>query len=994
LQGRLNRRFEHRVITVTAGAGFGKTTLLVHALADHDLDRHGRDVWLGCEPADSSASTLLGSLLSAVRRGRGTDTAEPTVDDVCAAIWSCAPEQVCLVLDDAHLLDQGSAGELALADLATKLPENGHLVVAGRRRPPIPTARLVSHSRADDLTETDLRLDDDEMRRLVAGHGLDADDIRDLAGWPALVELTASAGGDVAERFVAEEVLVGLSAEQRKDLACLAAVGGADAALAAEVCGHPVDHQQLARLPLVTVDGSGSIRPHALWEQWLADELSAEEVAATRLKAASVLQQRGHHATAFELLAVVGEWQAALPVLFDACNDQTNPPWADVMNRWCDLVPAEYVDEPEVAYARGMIARGSDPWIPIAVDGIESASRAFQARGDVARENAARVRACYTAVVRADPRWMVACRDRIDELLSLGAPIEQFRSINTATIAMIDGRHHDCMRAADECGALEPRLRHFPGYYRAVSLLALGNAPAAVDDAEESARAALAIVPAAGSGWSLMLPAAVALVRGRLGEIDWAEFDDPGRRFAISERVPQLAMGAVARANTGDVAGAAESLAHVDVLLDGPTRRPLVDGFRAVAAAALAVACGDEAGAAAELDRGLRHDLDAAGAAQAVLWIPAHAYLLHGPAREMLDSIDSAAPRLRVLDACRALIVLRAGGTADPPALLDDVEAAVAALGVRLTTELVVRSVSPRNGLELTRTLAERWPVPVRAALHDAARHGDGAVRRRASGLAADIPIPPDRPIIIRFFGAATLVRGADAVDDPSWRRLRVRQLLACLAIHRRVRRQRLADLLWPDATEAAASANLRMTLSYVQALLEPDREKGDAPWFLQQDAGVLSLRPCLELDVDVWDVEARLDQAAQHRAAAQPTLELQKLLEALARWGGDAFEDLADLDWARDTRERLRARCLAASKRAVALLIAARRAAEADVVVERALAEDRWDEELHQLSIRLRVVQGDHAGCRRAYERCRAALAELDLQPSAAVEQLVTQFR
>ena len=55
----LARRFALRLVTVEAGAGFGKTTLLAQAVAENRLAPRGRDAWLTCEPADSSTSVLL-----------------------------------------------------------------------------------------------------------------------------------------------------------------------------------------------------------------------------------------------------------------------------------------------------------------------------------------------------------------------------------------------------------------------------------------------------------------------------------------------------------------------------------------------------------------------------------------------------------------------------------------------------------------------------------------------------------------------------------------------------------------------------------------------------------------------------------------------------------------------------------------------------------------------------------------------------------------------
>ena len=96
LHTRLAARFEQRLIVIRAGAGFGKTTLLAQAIAENALDPRGQDAYLGCDPADSSASTMLDSLLRSI--GVAAQSTETTIDDVCAAVWSAAPAEVCFCL--------------------------------------------------------------------------------------------------------------------------------------------------------------------------------------------------------------------------------------------------------------------------------------------------------------------------------------------------------------------------------------------------------------------------------------------------------------------------------------------------------------------------------------------------------------------------------------------------------------------------------------------------------------------------------------------------------------------------------------------------------------------------------------------------------------------------------------------------------------------------------------------------------------------------------
>ncbi|MCU1398579.1 MAG: transcriptional activator domain protein [Acidimicrobiales bacterium] len=976
---------------VSAGAGFGKTTLVAQAIAENALDPRGRDVYLGCQPEDASASTLLAGLLAGL--GVPVGETEGSIDTLCAAVWSAAPVQVCFTVDDAHALSAGSAGEHVLAELVERLPANGHLVVTSRRAVAMPTSRLRAVGRCDSIDEDDLRLDDGELALLASEHGIDAGGLGGIGGWPALVELTAVAGEGVAAAFVSEEVLAALPPEAQRQFALIVAIGGGSAATIATVCGGTVDSEQLSALPLVSVDRSGTIRPHSLWSDLLRGRLTDEEVASARRAAARALREQGANVAAFELLAAAQDWDAALPVLFDACNDQATPPWADVMERWRGLLPAGVDQAPEVAYLRAMIDRSRDTWMPSVVEEFSSACTGFAARGDIASEVAALVRACSVAVVCDDRDWMVMARARGVTLIDAGVPVHATVLLNDVWRAYAEGRFEDVLEMTDIEPELEPRLRHFPAFYRFAALLGLGRADAAREVAVRLAELGGPVVPAFATGWATCAPAFVALACGDLPAVTAAPINDLGPRFGLSERVPHLAVGAIGAANRGHVATAAAALGAIDELRRPSARRGMIDGFRALAAAAIALADHDEDAATMALADALDDDLTPVGAGMAVRWYPAHPYLFHGPSRALLDAVPSGISRQRVLDLARALLASRAGtiDTIPRPALLDEIPVVIAAFGVPLAVECVVRLGRP--GADSDRCIAaliDCAPEATRRALRDLVRSKQPALASTATTLLSKLPIPPAHLVRIEVLGPPRLLRDGVVIEDVNWRRVRVRQLLASLAVFRRVRRQRAGLMMWPDGDEASVSANLRMTLSYVQALLEPQRSKGDAPWFVRQESGALVLEGGEHLAVDMWEFDDAIDRAADARQAAIPSVELEHLLVAIDLWRGEPLADLAELDWAGTQIRRLEERYVVAVVRAAELLAAAGHDARALEIAERGLQLEPWSEGLHRVVIATLVGLDDLDAARRALNRCRSALAELDLPLAPGLAQLV----
>ena len=260
---------------IVAAAGFGKTTLLAQAVQENALSPLGEDRWLTCQRDDSALSFLASGAFAAL------GVTVPIPDDprkaavaTAEAMWSAAPRHVALILDDVHLVDPTSPGGCFLRDLVEELPRNGHLVIASRPPLPLPTARLLANGDATVVGEGDMPFRDDEVAAFATSRSVPRDLLSAVGGWPALAELTATAGPGAVTGYVWEELLSRLSAERRHALAVLVAVGGADDEIAAALLGHDVHMEDLLDgLPLVVRDGSGWWSLHGLWSAILSSSL-------------------------------------------------------------------------------------------------------------------------------------------------------------------------------------------------------------------------------------------------------------------------------------------------------------------------------------------------------------------------------------------------------------------------------------------------------------------------------------------------------------------------------------------------------------------------------------------------------------------------------------------------------------------------------------------------------------------------------------------------
>src|SRR5215204_592197 len=155
----------HKLVLISAPAGYGKTTLLAQwarasslqvawlslGEEDNDPDRFFRYLlaaWETVHPGiqESPLGLLLGAL-------------EPDRDAVLSAFINVAnelPDHTVFVLDDVHLIEEASIHE-ALTFLLDHLPPTLHLVLAGRVEPPLPLARYRARHQLLELRTEDLQ---------------------------------------------------------------------------------------------------------------------------------------------------------------------------------------------------------------------------------------------------------------------------------------------------------------------------------------------------------------------------------------------------------------------------------------------------------------------------------------------------------------------------------------------------------------------------------------------------------------------------------------------------------------------------------------------------------------------------------------------------------------------------------------------------------------------------------------------------------------------
>ncbi|MEX0975269.1 MAG: BTAD domain-containing putative transcriptional regulator, partial [Bacillota bacterium] len=256
-------------------------------------------------------------------------------------------------------------------------------------------------------------------------------------------------------------------------------------------------------------------------------------------------------------------------------------------------------------------------------------------------------------------------------------------------------------------------------------------------------------------------------------------------------------------------------------------------------------------------------------------------------------------------------------------------------------------------------------------------------------------PVAGSRPILeVKMFGSFEVSVKGVPIPEKAWQTRKVKALLKYLVVNRsrRVSREDLMELLWPDADPDSSAPSLRVTLSRLRRALGPE----GAP-FLGEERGFAWFEPALPYRLDVEDFEEAVSSGVEKLKGGDKTSAAQDLGRAIDLYRGDMLEEDLYEDWPAAERERLQIICLNA------LLSLARLTVEdgspdydrALALLNRALAVNPYREETYLALMQTHAAKGEVAESLRAYERCRMMLQdEFGVAPGREVEQFASRVK
>lgn len=389
---------DRRLITLSAPAGYGKTSLLIDFASNetqlplcwYTLDRFDEDPWTflsylvaSIEQCFPASVRQTASLLAGRGRTPFATAAAALVQDVYAIGRDFA-----IVIDDWHLVDHVNDISDLVANLLLRCP-NCRLILASRIYPSLPDIMLLAARRQmSGLDEEHLRFTATEVAAVLGAEyrtTIPVEQATRLAeqsnGWitGVLLAFQATGGsaspslappGSRAERqiylFLAEQVFDRQSPEIRTFLLDSSLLDEltperCDAIFERHDSGLMLDTLLLNHI-FITEINPGVLRYHPLFREFLQEhyrKIDPQRYRSMSLRVADAYAAQGHWPLAFESYIAVGDLPAAQRVVAAGGEQLYTSGRLETLERWFAALPLEQLDAPLLCLkARVLLDRG------------------------------------------------------------------------------------------------------------------------------------------------------------------------------------------------------------------------------------------------------------------------------------------------------------------------------------------------------------------------------------------------------------------------------------------------------------------------------------------------------------------------------------------------------------------------------------------------------------------------------------------------------------
>ena len=197
------------------------------------------------------------------------------------------------------------------------------------------------------------------------------------------------------------------------------------------------------------------------------------------------------------------------------------------------------------------------------------------------------------------------------------------------------------------------------------------------------------------------------------------------------------------------------------------------------------------------------------------------------------------------------------------------------------------------------------------------------------------------------------------------------------------VPKDKIVESLWPEISSSKVNSNFHSTLYRLRAALFPN--------CVDHDGELYRLNPHMTYWSDTVEFQGLLSEAGQ---LPEDSPQRESLLDSAVKLYRGPFSEETDTDWSNELRTNLEFRYLKAVRGLAQHREASGAYQESIALLERALAVDELQEDIHYKIMDLYLELGDQVSANRAYHRCISVIGEnTHLTASAKVSGLLAHL-
>jgi LuxR family maltose regulon positive regulatory protein len=253
----------------------------------------------------------------------------------------------------------------------------------------------------------------------------------------------------------------------------------------------------------------------------------------------------------------------------------------------------------------------------------------------------------------------------------------------------------------------------------------------------------------------------------------------------------------------------------------------------------------------------------------------------------------------------------------------------------------------------------------------------------------------PGYPMRIQTLGPLRVWREQHEIKDVRWKRSKARSLFGLLITYRRelLRKERIMDMLYPDAPSDVAYRNFRVALHALNASLQPERGSYTQPLYVLRHEQCYGWNLASGYWLDVEEFESLIGKADSLKGRDEDKA-IEFYRRAVELYKGDYLQDLVYEDWSNRERQRLFELYEQVVHELAGVLVMRQDYDGCVELCRPVLAKDSCWEEGYRLLMLCYYKLGNRPGALRIYHDCVKCLREgLDVLPMGSTTELYEQI-